>query len=584
MDKVKILNIFIDNLSMSEFLEDLEFGIVFTPNVDHLVKLQKDQEFRQAYDCADYKVCDSQLILFLSKLLGSPIKERVSGSDLFPAFCQHHKNNENIKIFLLGAAEGVALKAQYQINQKIGRQIIADVHSPSFGFEKNEKECQEIIGIINQSGATVLAVGVGSPKQEKFISKYKKYFPKIKIFLAIGATIDFEAGNVKRAPRWLSNSGLEWLYRLLSEPKRLWKRYLFEDVIFFWLVLKQKFNFYVEPFMESISTEENFNFQVTFSNNTAVMRLPDRLTVIEAVTWKNTYQDLLQESLKFKEIVLDFSQTKFIDSSAIGVLISNYKRTVERGIELLLRGVNPTVMAVLEMTGLDQILTIESPRQRKSLTNPVSWPKCQLPTTHPSVRSGLKRFLDILGAIVGLGITAVVFVPIVIAIKLDNPGPIFFSQIRCGWMGQQFRIWKFRSMCVGAERLQDDIDNHADGKIFKNENDPRITRVGRFLRKTSLDELPQFWNVLKGEMSLVGTRPPIPKEVEIYDVPEWQRLDVKPGMTGEWQVNGRSKIRNFEDIIKLDLRYQENWSLMHDLKLIVKTITVVFDKDSGGGF
>ncbi|WP_228060524.1 anti-sigma factor antagonist [Coleofasciculus sp. LEGE 07081] len=336
--------------------------------------------------------------------------------------------------------------------------------------------------------------------------------------------------------------------------------------------------------MESISTEENFNFQVTFSNNTAVMRLPDRLTVIEAVTWKNTYQDLLQESLKFKEIVLDFSQTKFIDSSAIGVLISNYKRTVERGIELLLRGVNPTVMAVLEMTGLDQILTIESPRQRKSLTNPVSWPKCQLPTTHPSVRSGLKRFLDILGAIVGLGITAVVFVPIVIAIKLDNPGPIFFSQIRCGWMGQQFRIWKFRSMCVGAERLQDDIDNHADGKIFKNENDPRITRVGRFLRKTSLDELPQFWNVLKGEMSLVGTRPPIPKEVEIYDVPEWQRLDVKPGMTGEWQVNGRSKIRNFEDIIKLDLRYQENWSLMHDLKLIVKTITVVFDKDSGGGF
>jgi lipopolysaccharide/colanic/teichoic acid biosynthesis glycosyltransferase len=113
------------------------------------------------------------------------------------------------------------------------------------------------------------------------------------------------------------------------------------------------------------------------------------------------------------------------------------------------------------------------------------------------------------------------------------------------------------------------------------ENDPRITRVGRFLRKTSLDELPQFWNVLKNEMSLVGTRPPTPNEVDIYEVPEWQRLDVKPGMTGEWQVNGRSSVRNFEDIIKLDLRYQQNWSLAYDLQLIIKTILVVFRKDSG---
>jgi lipopolysaccharide/colanic/teichoic acid biosynthesis glycosyltransferase len=105
--------------------------------------------------------------------------------------------------------------------------------------------------------------------------------------------------------------------------------------------------------------------------------------------------------------------------------------------------------------------------------------------------------------------------------------------------------------------------------------------VGRVLRKTSLDELPQFWNVLKGEMSLVGTRPPTPDEVERYEVPEWQRLDVKPGMTGEWQVNGRSQVRNFEDVIRLDLRYQENWSLVYDLKLIVKTILVLFRKNSG---
>jgi lipopolysaccharide/colanic/teichoic acid biosynthesis glycosyltransferase len=209
--------------------------------------------------------------------------------------------------------------------------------------------------------------------------------------------------------------------------------------------------------------------------------------------------------------------------------------------------------------------------------------KTELPTTHPSVRSKVKRFLDVVGSLVGLVITGLVFIPIAIAIKLNAPGPILFSQTRLGWMGKPFKIWKFRSMYVDAEARKKELEsqNQADGKVFKMENDPRITAVGRVLRKTSLDELPQFWNVLKGEMSLVGTRPPTPNEVDIYEVPEWQRLDVKPGMTGEWQVNGRSSIKNFEDIIRLDLRYQQNWSLAYDLKLIIKTIVVVFRKDSG---
>jgi lipopolysaccharide/colanic/teichoic acid biosynthesis glycosyltransferase len=136
-------------------------------------------------------------------------------------------------------------------------------------------------------------------------------------------------------------------------------------------------------------------------------------------------------------------------------------------------------------------------------------------------------------------------------------------------------------MCSDAEALKSKVKNQASGAFFKNDDDPRITRIGRFLRRTSLDEFPQFWNVLTGDMSLVGTRPPTPDEVENYQVPQWQRLDVKPGMTGEWQVNGRSKVRNFEDVIKLDLRYQENWSLKYDLKLIVKTVLILFDKNSG---
>lgn len=248
MNRIKLLNVSIDNLSQAELLSKLKSGIVFTPNVDHLMKLQDDRDFFQSYNLANYKLCDSKILFYISRLLGTPIKEKISGSDLFPAFYEYHKNNEDIKIFLLGAREGVAIEAKNKINIKAGREIVVGAHSPSFGFEKDEEECLKIIEIINQSGATVLAVGVGAPKQEKFICKYKDKLPNIKIFLAIGATLDFEAGNIKRAPKWISESGLEWLYRLLSEPKRLWKRYLVHGPLFFWLVFKQKINLYVDPF------------------------------------------------------------------------------------------------------------------------------------------------------------------------------------------------------------------------------------------------------------------------------------------------------------------------------------------------
>lgn len=144
------------------------------------------------------------------------------------------------------------------------------------------------------------------------------------------------------------------------------------------------------------------------------------------------------------------------------------------------------------------------------LASPQVLPQDSAATFHPSVISKTKRILDILGALVGLLIVAIMIIPIALVMQIDNPGPIFYSQIRCGVNGKQFRIWKFRSMIVGADRQKHLVVNQAKGHIFKNDNDPRITRVGRFLRKTSLDEFPQFWNVLKGEMSLVGTRPPLP--------------------------------------------------------------------------
>lgn len=248
MRQVHLLNIEIHNLTLIELLEKLRLGgTVFTPNVDHLIKLQKDYEFYQAYQGADYKTCDSKLIYYASYFLGAPVREKISGSDLFPAFYTYYRNDPSVKIFLLGAAPGIAELARQRINAKVGREMVVGAHSPSFGFERDEAECAAIVDLINRSGATVLAVGVGAPKQETWIMRYRDWMPQVTTFLAIGATIDFEAGTVQRSPKWMSEVGLEWLFRILCEPKRLWKRYLVHDLPFFWYVLQQRLNRYRNP-------------------------------------------------------------------------------------------------------------------------------------------------------------------------------------------------------------------------------------------------------------------------------------------------------------------------------------------------
>ncbi|ABA21715.1 sugar transferase [Trichormus variabilis ATCC 29413] len=217
---------------------------------------------------------------------------------------------------------------------------------------------------------------------------------------------------------------------------------------------------------------------------------------------------------------------------------------------------------------MDRLAIVNHPMNADFLQQPV----------HYSAISVRKRLIDIIGAIVGLIITAIITVPIAILTIINDPGPIFYSQIRCGLNGRHFRIWKFRSMVVNADKVKHLVKNQAQGHIFKSVNDPRITPMGRFLRRTSLDEFPQFWNVLKGDMSLVGTRPPTPDEVVHYEPRHWERLRVKPGMTGEWQTKGRSNIKDFETIVQMDLDYQRKWSITYDLSLILKTVWVVLKK------
>ncbi|SCY13206.1 exopolysaccharide biosynthesis polyprenyl glycosylphosphotransferase [Lachnospiraceae bacterium XBB2008] len=189
----------------------------------------------------------------------------------------------------------------------------------------------------------------------------------------------------------------------------------------------------------------------------------------------------------------------------------------------------------------------------------------------------VKRAADIVGGFIGTLITIVLTLFIAPAIKIDSPGPVFFSQIRVGRNGRRFKIYKFRSMYRDAEERKKELEekNEVDGLMFKMEDDPRITRVGRFLRKTSLDEFPQFLNVLKGDMSLVGTRPPTEDEFEKYNSYYRRRLSMTPGLTGLWQVSGRSDITDFDEVVRLDLEYIDNWSIGLDLRLLAKTVLVV---------
>jgi exopolysaccharide biosynthesis polyprenyl glycosylphosphotransferase len=188
----------------------------------------------------------------------------------------------------------------------------------------------------------------------------------------------------------------------------------------------------------------------------------------------------------------------------------------------------------------------------------------------------LKRCMDMFGSIILLILCVPVFALVALAIKLDSKGPVFYRQKRIGKNGRAFQMFKFRSMVANADEILESLEsrNEVQGPAFKIKNDPRITRVGRILRKYSIDELPQLINVLKGDMSLVGPRPPLPFEVEKYGDWEWRRLDVLPGITGLWQVSGRSDL-SFQQWVKLDIYYIENWSIGLDIKILLKTIPCV---------
>ena len=402
------------------------------------------------------------------------------------------------------------------------------------------------------------------------------------------------------------------------------------------------------PVSDSISdkTKQNRDYKqasiVTF-DEVAFIFSPERLVFSTAREFLLDFQSICNIDESYKKVVIDMSHTTVMDSAGLGALTNCLRMATANKTQLALWSVSDAVSALIGLSSISNLFIVEPTSNTFRFSNSIQRTKVSNITmfglllfrtqlllkkipilrifypilkflfpfididpsvpVHPSVRNPIKRIIDIVGSLIGLSFTAILFVPIALAIMLESKGNVLFGQIRCGLLSKPFKIWKFRSMVKNAEQLKIKVENQVEasstvpiiggddtttsGKFFKNADDPRVTRVGKFLRKTSLDEFPQFWNVLVGDMSLVGTRPPTFDEINSYELEveyhderytEWNRLDVRPGITGVWQVNGRSNVRTFGEVVNYDIEYRKNWSIWYDLKLIVQTFMVLFDK------
>ena len=246
--KVPVLNAYVHDISMDEVVKDFTEGMMLTLHVDMIMKLQQDREFYDIIDQFDVVTCDSQILYFATKFLGNPVQERVSGSDYFPRFYMHHKDNPDMTVFMCGGQPGIAEIAAKNINEKVGREFIVGTYAPPFDFDTNPEEIDRMIDAINASGATALLVGLGGGRQEKFIVRHRDRFTNIRLFLPLGGTIDYEAGTFQRPPAWVTEWGFEWLYRLVKEPKQRWHRYVVHEPPVLWRLAAQKLGLYRDPF------------------------------------------------------------------------------------------------------------------------------------------------------------------------------------------------------------------------------------------------------------------------------------------------------------------------------------------------
>lgn len=251
-----LLNVWADDLSMDDLLDRMlaAGGVVFTVNPDHLYHLQYNAAFVRAYRAADIITVDSHYVRLALRLQGRPVVNRLPGSDIVPALCARGASNPDVRIFLLGARPGVGLIARGNMNARAGRELVVGAHGPSMNFVNDPVEVDEVVKMIDESGANVLLVGLGAPKQEMWIASVRHRLPRVRIMMGVGATIDYEAGAVKRAPMWLRRLGLEWTYRVFTEPGRYLMRYVRSSKFLWWMIM-DRLGHYKDPFGDAVTPQ-----------------------------------------------------------------------------------------------------------------------------------------------------------------------------------------------------------------------------------------------------------------------------------------------------------------------------------------
>jgi len=246
--RVRLLNVDVDDVTMDELVDDFREGLLLTLHVDMIMKLQKDREFYSILPQFDVITCDSQILLAASRVLGTPLRERVSGSDFFPRWYMKHKDDSSVTVFICGGGPGVAEVARRNVNAKVGREMIVGADSPSLDYDRRPEETERMIAKIHASKARVLVIGLGGGRQEKFVVRHRSRMPHVKTFLPLGGTIDYEAGSLRRPAPWVTDWGLEWLYRLGREPRQRWRRYLVHQPPVLYHLARQRLGLYRDPF------------------------------------------------------------------------------------------------------------------------------------------------------------------------------------------------------------------------------------------------------------------------------------------------------------------------------------------------
>jgi exopolysaccharide biosynthesis WecB/TagA/CpsF family protein len=419
-------------------------------NADCINQLASNAEYQKTLVTFDYLYADGVGMRIAAKMQGSDLVDNVNGTDLFPLLAAELENSGK-RFFLLGGKPGISQKvARYLEVNFPGVEVAGEQHGY---FSKDELPA--VIEQINTSRTDIVLVAMGAPRQEHWIETHRSFL-NAKLLIGVGGLFDFYSGSVSRAPLWLRNLSLEWVWRLMMQPTDKAKRYLIGNPAF----------------------------------------------LIRA--WTEARRSVSTQNL--------------------------------------------------------------STRLRRKF-----W------LIHPYFGEYLKRGVDIAGSSLALIVLSPLLLTTTLLIKLESHGAVIFRQIRIGKHGKQFTMYKFRSMFAHAEAMLGALkegNESKNGVIFKLKNDPRMTAVGRVIRRFSIDELPQLVNVLNGSMSLVGPRPALPSEVVLYDSPQNYRLQCKPGITCIWQVSGRSDIP-FNRQVEMDIDYIQTQSIVTDITILLKTVPAV---------